>query len=255
MLLIVGGSGKFGGEIAEHLLGAGERVRILVPDAKPRDRAESGGRCCFEGLRDTNADLEINPHIDSDVEFVWSGESGMPERLFDGVRRVFRTPEAGHMEAGPGEDFLAAARRAGVRHLVGLSAGINGFGSATPRALARLHRGAERRVASSGLAATFLHPAYFPGGTEGLISYVSERESTYVTARGPDHVPELAPMPEAEFLMLDPRDVPAVAAAVLVEDGHEGRSYILAGPELLTGCQERVGASVAGAEAEEKETA
>jgi uncharacterized protein YbjT (DUF2867 family) len=34
--------------------------------------------------------------------------------------------------------------------------------------------------------------------------------------------------------MLDPRDVAATAAAVLTEDGHEGRAYELTGPEAIT---------------------
>jgi uncharacterized protein YbjT (DUF2867 family) len=34
--------------------------------------------------------------------------------------------------------------------------------------------------------------------------------------------------------LIDPRDVAAVAAAVLAQDGHEGRTYTLTGPEAIT---------------------
>lgn len=40
--------------------------------------------------------------------------------------------------------------------------------------------------------------------------------------------------PDAKVAMADPRDVTAVAAVVLTEDGHEGRTYQLTGPVAVT---------------------
>jgi predicted GTPase len=39
---------------------------------------------------------------------------------------------------------------------------------------------------------------------------------------------------DAKVTLIDPRDVAAVAAVVLIEDGHEGRTYTLTGPEPMT---------------------
>jgi uncharacterized protein YbjT (DUF2867 family) len=43
-----------------------------------------------------------------------------------------------------------------------------------------------------------------------------------------------APAEGVKVPMIDPRDVAATAAAVLTEDGHEGRAYELTGPEAIT---------------------
>lgn len=42
------------------------------------------------------------------------------------------------------------------------------------------------------------------------------------------------PAGDAKVAMTDPRDVAAVAAAVLTEDGHDGRTYLITGPVALT---------------------
>ncbi|MGH3765666.1 MAG: hypothetical protein ACRDTX_11050, partial [Pseudonocardiaceae bacterium] len=42
------------------------------------------------------------------------------------------------------------------------------------------------------------------------------------------------PAGDAKMALVDPRDVAAVAAVVLAEDGHEGRTYPLTGPEAVT---------------------
>jgi hypothetical protein len=43
-----------------------------------------------------------------------------------------------------------------------------------------------------------------------------------------------APAEGVKVPMIDPRDVAATAAAVLTEDGHQGRTYELTGPEAIT---------------------
>ncbi|HEY7623155.1 MAG TPA: hypothetical protein VH834_25495 [Solirubrobacteraceae bacterium] len=43
-----------------------------------------------------------------------------------------------------------------------------------------------------------------------------------------------APAGDGAIALIDPRDVGAVAAAVLTSDGHDGRTYELTGPEALT---------------------
>jgi uncharacterized protein YbjT (DUF2867 family) len=41
------------------------------------------------------------------------------------------------------------------------------------------------------------------------------------------------PFADVAVAMVDPYDLAAVAAAALVADGHEGRSYVVSGPEAL----------------------
>ncbi len=42
------------------------------------------------------------------------------------------------------------------------------------------------------------------------------------------------PAGDAKVTLIDPRDVAAVAAVVLTQDGHEGRTYPLTGPAPMT---------------------
>jgi uncharacterized protein YbjT (DUF2867 family) len=54
-----------------------------------------------------------------------------------------------------------------------------------------------------------------------------------------------APAGEARIAMIDPRNVGAAAAAVLSAPGHEGRTYVLTGPEAITYAQVAAGLSAA----------
>ena len=80
------------------------------------------------------------------------------------------------------------------------------------------HGRIERHLKASGLPAVILQP------------------STYMTnvlasAEAMKHTGKLfAPADGARIAIIEPRDVGAVAAAVLTEDGHEGRTYVLTGP-------------------------
>ena len=56
-----------------------------------------------------------------------------------------------------------------------------------------------------------------------------------------------APAGEAQIAMIDPRDVGAVAAAVLSNPGHEGQTYLLTGPGAITYAQVAAGLSAATA--------
>jgi uncharacterized protein YbjT (DUF2867 family) len=49
-----------------------------------------------------------------------------------------------------------------------------------------------------------------------------------------EHGSLFAPAGNARISMVDPRDVAAVAAAALVEEGHLGRTYVVTGPEAIS---------------------
>ena len=113
--------------------------------------------------------------------------------------------------------IVEEAQRAGVSHVVKLSAVA--AGAQAPITLGRIHRESERHIEASGLAHTFLRPSYF------MQNYLSFAES--VKRSGAIH----APAGSGRHPDIDVRDIAAVAARVLTEDGHEGRVYELTGPE------------------------
>jgi len=113
-----------------------------------------------------------------------------------------------------------AARNAGVRHLVKLSvwgAGEDDF------MIGREHRAVEREIERSGMAWTFLRPNGF-----------MQNYSTYKAAGIRERGVIADSTGGSRWSVVDARDVAAVAARALAEDGHEARAYALSGPEALS---------------------
>ncbi len=89
--------------------------------------------------------------------------------------------------------------------------------------MAALHADIERLIAASGLESTIIRPGMF--ASNALFWWGSEfRENGVV--RWPYGAAETAP--------IDERDVAAVAARTLYQDGHAGGDYVLTGPESLS---------------------
>jgi len=86
----------------------------------------------------------------------------------------------------------------------------------------RYHAAVERKMLESGLAYTFLRPNLF---MQGLLAF---RET--ITGLGKF----FAAAGDAKISAVDVRDIAAVAVAALSEEGHEGKTYNLTGPEALS---------------------
>ena len=117
-------------------------------------------------------------------------------------------------------NFIDAAKRAGVKHVVKLS-GIMPERDSAFR-FARMHGEAELHLEQSGLAYTHLRagefmPAYF-------------RQAPSIAATGSF----MLPMESARIASIDVGDLAEVMALTLTTSGHEGNIYSLTGPEALT---------------------
>lgn len=126
-------------------------------------------------------------------------------------------------------DFVAQAKRAGVQRLVRVSG--MGTGAGPDIAVARDQRDSEELLERSGLAWTHLRPNTF------MTNFLAAGPS--VTTEGALY----APAGDSVVSFVDPRDVAAVAARLLTEDGHDGRSYEVTGPQGLT--HEQVAGTIA----------
>lgn len=131
-----------------------------------------------------------------------------------GVDRVFLLTASAQREHE--HNVIEAARAAGVRRLVKLS--VLGADERAPMRYARVHRTAEKEVEASGLGYTILRPAAF---MQGFLESATGG-SIYTCAE------------DGRVAMVDVSDIAAVAAAALTEDGHEGKTYTLTGPEALS---------------------
>jgi uncharacterized protein YbjT (DUF2867 family) len=126
------------------------------------------------------------------------------------------SPEAVQQE----RNFIGAAKRAGVRYVVKFSA--YGASPQAPHFFGRQHGEGERRLEDSGLAFTMLRPNGFFQNFLGNAASIQARSELHVPAGG------------MKFSAVDARDIAAVAAHVLTEDGHQWQRYTITGPEALS---------------------
>lgn len=133
----------------------------------------------------------------------------------DGAKGVFLLPGYRDM---PG--VLAEARRAGVERVVQLSGGSAGSGDMS-NAVTRYMAITERAVHDSGLPWTILRPSAFMSNALRWLPQLNAGDTVRL------------PFANVRTAAVDPRDIAAVAAAALLEDGHEGRTHYPTGPESL----------------------
>ncbi|GIM95353.1 NmrA family NAD(P)-binding protein [Paractinoplanes toevensis] len=137
-----------------------------------------------------------------------------------GVDRVYLSAADGPAKVARECAVIDAAAEAGVGRIVKLSAMHADPASALP--VFRWHGEIEAHLRRSEVPAVILRPAFFM--TNLLMVAPS------VARTGVLH----APTAGRRVAMIDPRDVAAVAAAVLLGDGHEDRTYALTGPAAIT---------------------
>ncbi|MFE0423259.1 NAD(P)H-binding protein [Streptomyces sp. NPDC058953] len=198
---MTGATGNVGGKVLSLLRGDGRKVRALSRDP------EAAGLVPGPGLEVVAADL------------------GRPETLppaLDGVQKVFLM-SLGANKATHDARLVAAARAAGVEHIVQLSTlGVDVAEDPEANPLGHWHRLAEEALQGSGVPWTVLRPNGFMSMNLGWAATIKAEG----VARGP-----LSDVPEA---IVDPRDIAEVAVRALTGEGHEGRVYELTGPEALT---------------------
>ncbi|MFF5479729.1 SDR family oxidoreductase [Streptomyces sp. NPDC012935] len=198
MFVVTGASGNVGRPLVETLAAAGEKVTAVSRNPLSYDLPE--------GARHVRADL---------------ADPATLGPALDGAEALFILL-AGELLGGgaPAVDVLAAAKEAGVRRVVLLSSQINGT---RPDALShgRL-REFEEAVRSSGLDWTILRPGGFASNAYAWIESVRTKRAV------------IAPFADVALPVVDPADISEVAAVVLREEGHTGRTYELTGPAAVT---------------------
>jgi uncharacterized protein YbjT (DUF2867 family) len=142
---------------------------------------------------------------------VLEGDLGRPDSMEPAMRGVetlflLSSPDPGSPALQT--NALAAAKRAGVKRVVKMSA-ISASRDSASRFL-RLHGEMDDELASSGLTWTRLRPHSFMQNT---LMFVPS-----ILSDGAFYTPPSGVMP-----VVDVRDIAAVACAVLLEKGHEGK--------------------------------
>lgn len=137
-----------------------------------------------------------------------------------GVERALLLPANTLQQVEQETNFIEAAKRTGVRHIVKYSArgaDVNAAANVT-----RWHAQTEKLLEESGIAYTHLRPIFF---MQNLLSFANSiaKEGTFAL-----------PLKDAKIAVTDVRDIAAVAVAALTEPGHEGKTYMITGAEALS---------------------
>ncbi len=195
-ILVTGALGNVGAEIVKRLQAQGSLVRAAdLSVEKIRERFSAG--------------VEAVPFDFSKPETfapAFAGVEAMflmrPPQISDVQRYIFPA--------------LAAARTAGVKHVVFLS--LIGIEKTTfvP------HYKVEQFLRASGMSWTFLRASFFMQNLNTTHRQeIKERDEIYV------------PVGAAKTSFIDVRDIAAVAAVALTRPGHANKAYDLTGPEAL----------------------
>jgi uncharacterized protein YbjT (DUF2867 family) len=199
MILVLGATGTNGGEVAHRLAAAGVRVRALVRNP---DKAAN--------LPQENIEL-----VAGDLD-----EPASLDRALSGVDRAFFVAAVDQRYAGWFRNFLAAARRSGSPHIVRFSA--MGAVADSPSELMRQHGETDQALADSGLPYTILQPNAFYQNLFWSAKSIKDQGDFYL------------PLGDARQSLVDVRDIAAVAVEVLTDSGHDGKTYVITGPESLS---------------------
>ena len=198
MILLTGATGTSGQPILQALLDRSERVRALVRDP-----------------------LKAAKELGDDVELV-RGDFDDPASLdaaMEGVDRALLHSPPSNEIVRQQRNFIDAAKRNGIGHIVKFS--VWGADANSKSLFDSLHGQGEAMLKSSGIAWTMLQPTFFMQNFPGVASMIKGGAIYMPTGNG-----------KAAFI--DVRDIAAVAAAALSEDGHAGKAYELGGPQSLS---------------------
>jgi uncharacterized protein YbjT (DUF2867 family) len=199
MILVTGATGLVGSELVSRLSARGVPVRALVRSAAKAQWLSTLA----------NVDIVL-------------GDMARPDTLagaLHGVDRAMLISSSDPAMLDVQSNFIDAARKAGVRHVVKLSGIIPDRES--PFRFARMHGEIERGLEDSGMAFTHLRAGEFMHAYFRQVPSIISRGALFL------------PMGNAKIASIDIVDIAEVAVAVLTGSGHEGKTYPLTGPAAL----------------------
>ncbi|SDK13207.1 Uncharacterized conserved protein YbjT, contains NAD(P)-binding and DUF2867 domains [Nocardioides sp. YR527] len=203
MIVITGATGNVGQPLVQLLADTGHAVTAV-------SRGTSAPLPTGPGVVTAVADL-------ADVTTLAPALAGA-EALF-----VLVSGAGAHVD---GPALIKHAEAAGVRRVVLQSSQAVGTRPGTPShaPLAEL----EEAVRSSAMEWTILRPGGFASNALAWVPMIEKMDAVH------------APFGDVALPVVDPLDIAEVAAAVLTQDGHDGRTYELTGP-VATTPREQVG--------------
>lgn len=197
--LVLGGTGTVGSAVVTGLLAKGESVRVATRSAEKAAALPAGATPALGDLTDPTTYEALFADFDSLF-------------LLNGVTAT---------ELQEGLAAVNEARRAGARRLVYLSVHDAEKGAGIPHFASKL--AIEEAIRQSGIPAVVLRPNNF---YQNDLWYRDAMLSWGVYPQ---------PIGAAGLSRVDVRDIADAAVRALTEEGFEGRTYALVGPDVLSG--------------------
>jgi len=199
-VLVTGATGNVGSLLVPELIQRGADVRILTRKEPNRDTVPKKVEVAVGDLLDPES----------------------VTRAMEGIDKLFLLNAVGQSELMEALIGLGIARRAGVKHVTYLSVFKADTMRDAPHMAAKL--AVENSIRHSGIPFTFLRPNGYMQSEAQIIKPVIMGMGIY-------------PMPIGDegLSMVDIRDIAEAAAISLTQEGHEGQTYDLVGPTVVSG--------------------
>ena len=197
-ILIVGATGRVGGEVLRRLSEQRTNLRVLV-------RRPAVIKSLPGGIEAAVGDLGNQAQVAAAVDGVT-----------DVLVAIRDCPEQPELEG----NLIDAARAAGVQRFVKVSAFAAGL--SPPPGYGRIHAEIENKLQKSGMRCTILRPYMYMQNFFDVASAI----------RAAGLIP--FPLGRCRIAFIDAHDVARVASAVLSNDKHAQGTYVLTGPDAMS---------------------
>ena len=198
-ILITGANGNVSSAVLQALKGTKNTVRAMVRDPNKATALKAMGVEVVAG------DFEKPPTLTA---------------AFAGVDTAWLLTSTGNLASFCMSNAIWAARKAGVSHVVRMSA--VGAAHHAPTVNSRSHALSDTELARSGIPYTILKPHFFMQNMMMAAQSVAKEGAIYLA------------LGEGRMGMVDVRDIGEFAARVLTSGGHEGKTYSLTGPASIS---------------------
>jgi uncharacterized protein YbjT (DUF2867 family) len=196
MILLTGITGTTGKKVVDLMCKQNIPVRALVRDP---DKVKDLN---MPGLEIVQGDFEDEASI---------------EKALTGVDKAFLLTPNVEEQLEYEMRFIDVAKRLNISHVVKLSASSAEAGSEL--VMRRYHGDAEEYLAASGLTYTNIRPNYFMQNMMFSTASIIEENKFYL------------PFAEGTTAIIDVDDVAPFVVETLTGSGHEGKTYVISGPE------------------------
>jgi uncharacterized protein YbjT (DUF2867 family) len=199
MILLTGITGTTGKKVVDIMCRRNIPVRAMV-----RDPAKIKG-LDLPGVEIVQGDFSDEASLDNAMQ---------------GVEKVFLLTPNVEEQLEYEQRFIDVAKRNDISHVVKLSASSAEAGS--PMVMRRYHGDAEVYLAHSGLTYTNIRPNYYMQNMMFSAASIIEEDKFYL------------PFAKGTTAIIDVDDVANFVVEMLTGTGHEGQTYVIAGPEVLS---------------------